>query len=181
MINMDFLHKLSKKDRIGLTAAAIIVTLVFVDRLIISPIGDKFRRVNSEIKLSEKKLSLDLRNINNKDIIEKEYKRYKSYVKRSYASDEEDVADILAQIEGMARTASVRLVDIKPTAPKQTELYREYAVEVEVEGDMEQVTTFLYNLNNSPQLLRVLKLRLGLKDKEASLVKASILVTKISI
>jgi len=181
MINMEFFHKLAKKEKIGLIAAAVIVAMVLVDRLVISPISDKFRRVNSEIALNEKKFSLDLRNINNKDIIEKEYRRYKDYVKRSSGSDEEDVANILAEIEGLARTASVRLVDIKPLAPKQADLYREYAINVEVEGDMEQVMTFIYNLNNSSQLLRVEKLRLGLKDKETSLVKASVLVTKISI
>jgi len=181
MINMEFFNKLAKKERVGLVVALIVVTLVIVDRLVINPISDKFRRVNSDIKLSEKKLSLDLRNINNKNIIESEYKRYKNYVKRSSASDEEDVANILAEIEGLARTSSVRLVDIKPQAPKQADLYKEYAIEVEVEGDMEQITTFLYNLNNSAQLLRVVKLRLGLKDKETSLVKSSILITKISI
>ena len=178
---MEFFNKLAKKERVGLVVALIVVTLVIVDRLVINPISDKFRRVNSDIKLSEKKLSLDLRNINNKNIIESEYKRYKNYVKRSSASDEEDVANILAEIEGLARTSSVRLVDIKPQAPKQADLYKEYAIEVEVEGDMEQITTFLYNLNNSAQLLRVVKLRLGLKDKETSLVKSSILITKISI
>jgi Tfp pilus assembly protein PilO len=181
MINLEFFNKLAKKEKMLMAAAAIIVTMVIIDRLVINPISEKFKRVNSDIKLSEKKLSLDLRNINNKNMIESEYKRYRNYVKRSYASDEEDVANILGEIEGLARTSSVRLVDIKPQAPRQADLYKEYAIDVEIEGDMEQVTTFLYNLNNSAQLLRVTKLRLGLKDKETSLVKASVLVTKISM
>ena len=181
MINMEFFYKLSKKERIGLVAALIVIMVVLVDKLVISPFGEKVHRINQEIDFSEKKLSRDLRNINNKDIIESEYKKYKNYVKKSSASDEEDVANILAEIEALARSTGVNLVDIKPQATKQADFYKEYAIAVEVEGSMEQVITFLHNLNNSTQLLRSVKLRIGLKSKESSLIKASLMVTKISV
>jgi len=181
MINMEFFSKLSKKEQIGLTAAVVIIAVVFIDRLVISPIGENIRRVDQEIKFSEKKLSRDLRNVNNKILIEGEYKRYRNYVKKTSASDEEDVANILAEIEGMAQSSGVSLTDIKPQAPKKGDIYKEYAVGVEAEGSMAQIITFLHDLNNSAQLLRAVKLRLTLKDKESTTVKASILVTKISI
>ncbi|MCX5678722.1 MAG: type 4a pilus biogenesis protein PilO [Candidatus Omnitrophica bacterium] len=181
MINMEFFYKLSKKEKIGLMAAIVVIALMLIDRLVISPIGNRIQRIDQEIKFSEKKLSRDLRNMNNKDIIEREYKKYKNYVKKSSVSDEEDVANILGEIEGLARSSSVSLVDIKPQAPKRADFYKEYAIEVEVEGSMEQVITFLHDLNSSAQLLRAVKLRIGLKDKELSAIKASLLVTKISI
>jgi Tfp pilus assembly protein PilO len=181
MINLEFFYKLSKKERVGILAALAVIMVVLVDKLVISPVGDKVQRINQEIKFSEKKLSRDLRNINNKDAIESEYRKYKNYVKKSSASDEEDVANILGEIEGLARSAGVNLVDIKPQATKQADFYKEYAIAVEVEGTMEQVITFLHNLNSSTQLLRAVKLRIGLKDKESSLIKASLLVTKISV
>lgn len=164
-----------------MVAAVVVIALTLTDRLLISPISNKVRRLNQEIKFSEVKLSRDLRNINNKGTIESEYKKYKNYVRSTYASDEEDVAGILAEIEGLARSSSVSLVDIKPQSPKKSDFYKEYAVEVEVEGGMEQIVTFLHNLNSSTQLLRAVKLRIGLKDKESSVIKASLLVTKISI
>jgi len=181
MINLEFFNKLSKKERIGLVVALVIIIVVLVDKLVISPVGEKFRRIDQEIDFSEKKLSRDLRNINNKDLIESEYKKYKDFVKKSSSSDEEDVANILAEIESLARSTGVNLVDIKPQATKRTDFYKEYAIAVEVEASMEQVITFLYNLNNSEQLLRAVKLRIGLKSKESSLMKASLLVTKISV
>ncbi len=181
MVNMEFFHKLSKKERVGLVAALVVIIVVLVDKLVISPVGEKVHRINQEIDFSEKKLSRDLRNINNKGLIESEYKKYKNYVKKSFASDEEDVANILAEIEGLARSAGVSLVDIKPQAAKQTDFCKEYAIAVEVEGSMEQVITFLHNLNSSAQLLRAVKLRIGLKDRESSAVKSSMLVTKISV
>lgn len=178
---MEFLHKLSNKEKIGLIAAIVVIALTIIDRLVISPIGDRARRLNQEIKFSETKLSRDLRNINNKGLIESEYKKYKNYVKRTSASDEEDVANILGEIEGLARSSGVSLVDIKPQVPKKSDFYKEYVVEVEVEGSMEQVVTFLHDLNNSIQLLRAVKFRIGLKDRESSVIKASLQVTKISI
>jgi len=181
MINMEFFYKLSKKERIGLIAAIVVTGLVLIDRVVISPIGGRIQRINQEIKFSEKKLSRDLRNMNNKGLIESEYRKYKNYVRKTSASDEEDVANVLGEIEGLARSSGVSLVDIKPLVPKQTDFYKEYAIEVEVEGSMEQIVTFLHSLNNSAQLLRAVKLRIGLKDKESTAIKASLLVTKISI
>ena len=178
---MDFISKLSKKEKIGLAAAVIVVSVVIIDRLVVTPIGERFQRLGREIEVSEKKLVLDLRNISNKEPISAEYEKYRNYVKRSAPSDEEEVAAVLAEIEGLARRSDINLDDIKPQRAKETDFYKEYYVEIEVEGTMEHITIFLHNLNNSPQLLRAVKLRLGLRDKESSVVKASILVSKISI
>jgi hypothetical protein len=181
MINMDFISKLSKKEKVGLAAAAIVVSVVMIDRLVVSPIGERFQRLGREIELSEKKLVLDLRNISNKELISGEYDKYRNYVKRSASSDEEEVAAVLAEIEGLARRSDINLADIKPQQAKQTDFYREYYVEIEAEGAMEHIIVFLHNLNSSPQLLRAVKLRMGLKDRESSIVKASIMVSNISI
>ena len=181
MINMDFISKLSKKEKIGLVAATIVVSAVIIDRLVVSPIGERFRRLGRDIELSERKLVLDLRNISNKESISDEYEKYRNYVRKSASSDEEEVAAVLAEIENLARRSDINLDDIKPQQAKQTDFYREYYVEIEAEGTMEHIIIFLHNLNSSPQLLRAVKLRLGLKDKESPVVKASIMVSKISM
>lgn len=181
MIAMGFLSKLSRKERTWLIVAGVIILAVFVDRLVLRPIGSTLRRMDQEIVASEKKLSHDLRNINNRAFIEGEYKKYKNFVKKSSASDEENVSNMLAEIEGLARTTGVNLIDIKPQASKQVDFYREYAAEVTIEGSMEQIVAFLHKLNSSAQLLRAVKIRLGTKQKESSVVKASLLVTNISM
>ncbi len=180
-MSIGFFAKLSKAQRAGLIAAGVVIIAVFIDRLVVSPMGEKFQRVGQQIAASEKKLSHDLRNIHNKDFIESEYKKYKSFVKKSAASDEENVSNMLAEIEGLARAAGVNLIDMKPQASKQIDFYKEYAAEVTIEGSMEQVVVFLHKLNNSPQLLRAVRLRFGMKEKESSVVKAFMLVTHISV
>ena len=161
--------------------AGFIVLAVFVDRLVLNPMTVKLRRMSREIALNEKKLDQDLRNMQNKDLIESEYEKYKDFVKRISVSDEENVSNMLSEIEGLARTAGVNLVDIKPQVPKEVDFYKEYAAEVTIEGQMEQIVVFLHKLNSSAQLLRAVKVRLGLKQKDSSAVKASMLVTHISM
>jgi len=134
-----------------------------------------------EIAASEKKLRHDLRNIHDKEFIESEYKKHRDFVKKGAASDEENVSNMLAEIEGLARAAGVSLVDIKPQASRQADFYKEYSAEVTIEGPMEQIAAFLHRLNSSTQLLRAVKVRLGLKQKESSVMKASMLITNISM
>lgn len=177
---MAFLTKLSKKERIGLFIAMGFASLALLDRLVVSPINNRIQQINREIKISEKQLGRDLRNLNRKGIITKEYQKYIQYIKK-VGSDEEEVARILGEIEELARKSAVYLVDMKPQQPKKVDFYKEYTVEIEAEGDMESLVNFLHQLNNSSQLLRAEKLRLNLKEKGSSIIKASLLITKVLI
>ncbi len=177
---MMFFEKLSKKEKIGLLIAFGFLAAAFLDRLIVAPIRNKIKRINREIEISEKQLSMNLRNIKQKDIIEQKYEKYVDYVKRS-GSDEEEVARILGEIEVLARKSSVYLVDTKPQTPKRVDFYKQYMVEIEGEGEMRSIIKFLYELNVSPQLLRAEKVRLSIKAKKRGVIKVSMLITKVLI
>ena len=58
---------------------------------------------------------------------------------------------------------------------------KEYSVEIEAEGEIEPLTTFLHQLNTSDQLLRVEKLRLNFKKKGDTTLKASMLITRVLV
>ena len=175
---MKLLSKLSKKEKLGLFAAVAAVSLVLFDRVLISPINDKFRRINGDINVAEKQLGRDLRNLNQKDDIAKEFRKYSQYVKKT-SSDDEEVAKILAEVESLARKSQVTLADIKPQAPKQSDFYKIYTIDVEAEGVIEAITSFLRELSGSKLLLRAARTRLNPKDKESSAIKASISVTRV--
>lgn len=179
-MDMAFFANLSKKERLGLIMATIFVSMAFLDRLVIDPVKNRLFAVNQEIKIAEKQLERNLRNINQKDLIALAYKKYIKYVKR-VGSDEEEVAKILGEIEELARMSAVYLVDMKPRLPKWVDFYKEYTVEIDAEGDMESIVKFLHELYNSTQLLRAEKFRVNLKEKKSYIVKTSILITKILI
>ena len=172
--------KLSKKEKIVLSVAFAFLALAFLDRLLISPIRTKFNALNQQIRISEKQLGGDMRNINQKEFISEEYEQYLPYIRRS-GSDEEEVAKILGEIEALARKSSVYLVDMKPRKPREVEFYKEYTVEIEAEGYMESLMSFIYQLNTSSQLLRVETLRLNLTKGDSNVLSASMLITKVLI
>jgi len=175
-----FWDKLSQKEKIGLSLAFTFILVASLDRLIISPIRGQLRRINQAVKIGEKQLKHDLRNVHQKDQIAAEFEKYAEYVQRS-GSDEEEAAKILGEIESLARKSKVYLVDMKSQTPKEVEFFKEYAIEIEAEGEIASLTTFLHQLNTSTQLLRVEKLRLNSQKKGDKTLKASMLITKILV
>jgi len=176
----EFFAKLSRKEKIGMIIGVAFLSLAILDRLALSPISRRVQQINQDIKIKEKELSGDLRNIHQKEIIAGEYQQYLKYVRKG-GSDEEEIARILAEIEELARSSNVYLVDIKPQGTHQIDYYKEYAVQLEAEGRMENLATFLYGINHSALLLRAEKISLSLKEKESSTVKGVVLVTKVLV
>ena len=177
---MPFLNKLSKKEKAGLLIAAAFVFFSILDRAVIAPINNSIREVSHKIEANEKRLKEQLRYLNQKDTISREYQGYASAVEKKL-SEEEETAKILSEIEDLSKKSSVYLIDIKPRPSRQTDFYKEYMVEIEVESGMESLMNFLHQLNASPQLLRAERLRISLKEKDSSTVKASLLITKVHV
>lgn len=175
-----FWNKLSSQEKIGLSIAMGFFAVAFFDRLLIHPIQTRFRKINQQIKVGEKEIGSDLRNLNRRDSVEARYQKYIEYIQRS-GSDEEEVAKILGEIESLARQSNVYVEDIKPLKPKEVDFYKEYAVEIEAEAKMPALTHFLYHVGMSSQLLRVEKLRLNLSKSGSDILKVSILITKVLV
>ena len=175
-----FWNKLSSQEKIGLSIAIGFFAVACFDRLLIHPIQTRFKKINQQIKVSEKEIGSDLRNLKRRDLVEAQYQKYLEYIQRS-GSDEEEVAKILGEIESLARQSNVYVEDMKPLKPKEIDFYKEYAVEIEAEAKMQSLTNFLYQLNMSSQLLRVEKLRLNLSKGGSDTLKISMLVTKVLV
>ena len=47
---MNIFSNISKKEKLGLAVAVLIVLFAFLDRLIVAPIGLKFKRINSDLQ-----------------------------------------------------------------------------------------------------------------------------------
>ena len=177
---MSFFSSISKKEKLGIALAGGIVLLAFLDRLIVAPIGFKFKKINAEIKANELQLAQGLRNLSQKDDIARQYQKYLLYIKSNY-SEGEEVAKLLEEIEDVGRNAGISITDIKPQPPKQVDVYRYYLIEIDAEGRMDTLMTFLHQLGSSKQLFRAGKVYISVKEKETSTAKASILVTKVVV
>ena len=130
--------------------------------------------------MDEKHLAEYMRYINQKGIVTSEYQKYEKFVKKS-GSDEEEQTKILGEIEELARKTSVSIANMKPLTPRATDFYKTYEVSLEVEGDMESMVNFIYQISQSGQLLRAEKVSLNLKEKDSKMVKGALSVTKVVI
>jgi len=175
-----FLDKLSKKEKIGIFISIGVLTISGLDRLVLTPIRNRIQKIDQSIKISEKQLEWDLRNMNQKESITQEYQKYIQYVSKS-GSDAEEVEKILGEIETLARQSAINLVDMKPQSSREIEFYKQYYIEVEVEGEIDVLIKFLHQINVSSLLLRAEKLRMKLQKKDSAVIKSSMLISKVLV
>jgi len=176
----QFFSKLSKRERVVLYASVIIVVLGSMDRLVYQPIMNLFNELEQEIRSQENQLSKNMRFLAAREAISNRYSAYAAYAVTT-GSDEEEVAGLLNEVEGVARKAGLALLNMKPKPAITTVFGKQYPVEVEVETEMTKLIKFIYGLRNSKYILGVKKLRLVPKGKKSSQIKGYVLIQKTVI
>lgn len=176
----EFFSKLSKRERLVLYGALLMVFLGVLDRLFYRPMEALFLELDQEIVLQENQLRKNMRHLAARDAIEQRYSAYAAYSVTNGA-DEEEVASLLNVVEGQARKAGLSLLNIKPKPATATEVGKEYPVEVEVETQMRDLIKFIHGLMSSKFIMRVQKLRLVPNGKNKTEVKGYLLINRTVI
>lgn len=171
---------LSKREKLIFYIAVIVVCFLLLDKMIIYPIYSHIRNLDQQIKDKETAIRKDLKVLAQKDRIELERAKYASFT-NAPKSEEEAMTGILKEIEGLAGKASVYLIDMKPGGVKDMGVSKKYTVTLNCEGKMEQITDFIYNIENSRKLLRVERCQINPKSKESSVAQCSMSVSQIVI
>jgi len=175
-----FLSRLSKREKIVFYAAATFIGLVMLDRLVIGPISGKIRSLNQEIQAKETAIKNGMRIIAQKDRITLESKKYKPFMMGVRSQDEENTA-LLKEIENLASKSSVYLLDMKPAGIKTLGSSIRFTINVSCEGQMEQIAEFMYNIENSQNLLTIDKFEINPKTRESTIAQCSLTVSKIAM
>jgi hypothetical protein len=174
-----FLARLSKKEKVIFYITVTLVSLTLLDRLIISPVFFKIRALNKEIQNKETNIKVNLRILAQKDKILSESVKYSSFLGDSKNNADDQVTSVLRDIETLANKSSVYLVDMKPGNVKEFGSTKKILVNLNCEAQMEQLIDFMYNIENSDNLLSIEKYQLTPKSKESSVAKCSISVYKV--
>lgn len=176
---MIFSH-FTKRER-NLFYFVIILILIWISHVfVIKPVVIKWKEINNKIETNSLKLERNQKMIVRREKIQRDYNSHASSV-RMAGSEEEEMAKFLTEIESLARSSSVYISDIKPRPVKKVNFYKKYFVELDAEGDINQVSKFIYDIQNSPQLLKIDKFALGTKGAGTNLLKCHLLVSKILI
>jgi Tfp pilus assembly protein PilO len=152
---------------------------LLLDRAVFKPVINKLKGFNGKISLEEKKLSKSMLILAQEQSIKNEYDKFAQGIKQEQ-SDEETTAALLSSIEKMANSVSVFILDMKPGLVEKGESYKKYSVKVEAEAKINNLSDFIYQLENSPKLLRVSEFRLTPQKKE-SFLKISMTITEVLI
>jgi Tfp pilus assembly protein PilO len=140
---------------------------------------NKLESFNGKISVEEKKLGKSMLILAQEAAITEEYKKFAQSIKQEQ-SDEETIASLLSSIEKMAKSVSVFILDMKPAVVEKAEFYKKYAVKIEAEAKISNLTDFMYQLENSSSLLRVSEFRLTPQKKE-TILKINMTVTEVLI
>lgn len=172
-----FYAKLSKREKMILYGSAAALTVLFTDRLVLGSVLEKLGVLETQIREEEalvrKSLVVSLR----KDQIIADGQKLVDYSVDA-ENPEKEMTDFLQELEAQAKSAGVNLVYVKPGSTQaQGEITRLLAT-LECEAQMPEVAVFFHHVESSNELLRVEKYEIQPKNKESSIARCAMTVSK---
>ena len=161
-------------------AVAAIVLVTATERLVLNPIVSRLHDLDDEIAAKEQQLRRNLREAAARQAVGKAFSRHAAYTRKA-RSDEQEMARLLNEIEGLATNSGLSVVNMKPKPAGKLDVRREYPVELEVETDMPRLMKFLHGLHASTYLLRVKQMRLAAKGGRTTQVSVYLLISETLI
>lgn len=172
------LSSLSRREKRLLYLTIIVLGVWISHKFIVNPLIVRWKELGEKIEERGLKLEKSRKILHLKEKIQGEYENYASSVKMQ-GSEEEEMAKFLTEIESIARSSSVHISDIKPRPVKNADFHERYLVELEAEGDISQISRFIYEIQSSPQLLKIDKYSIGTKGAGTNLLRCRVIVSKI--
>ena len=145
MIHFQF----SAREKKILIACLAVLGVYVLKTLIVEPVQTRSEWLDRQIRNTEQKLLSASRTIHKSDAIQRKYEALLEEY-RQHQSDEEVMSKILTEIEATAAGNSLSIADLKPNKPKVINYYKEFSVNLVLEGDFTQVMEFIFKLQKGP-------------------------------
>jgi Tfp pilus assembly protein PilO len=176
---MTFFNLSKRESRLFFLTLAVIIVWAG-QAFLVKPVSSKWKRLDDEIAADTLKLEKSERMIRRGKSIKGDYEKAAASIKMS-GTEEEEMAKFLTEIESLANSTGVHINEIKPLPTQKPSLYRKFYADLELEGEMAQISGFMRSVQNSPHLLAIDKLSLSSKQAESSLLLCRIVISKIAI
>jgi hypothetical protein len=174
-----FISGLSANEKKILAFAGLIVLVALFDRLLVAPSMNRLREIDESIAKEEVNVKQNLSFLAHRDRIIQESATFKDYYVKGVRAEEEVIADFLKKIEYLATESQVTLAKVSPDGQDYQKDFIKYRVTLECTGKMENITGFIYAVNNSPELLKVEKMSLLGNARDAEKIQATITISKM--
>jgi hypothetical protein len=174
-----FISGLSANEKKVLAFASLVVLVALFDRLLVAPSMNRLHDIDDSIAKEERVVEQNMRFLTHEDRIVKEAAMFRDYYAKNVRSEEEIIADFLKKVEFLATQAQVTLAKVSPDGQDVQKNYLKYFVTLDCSGKLENIANFIYNVNNSPELLKVEKMNLLANAREAEKIQATITISKM--
>jgi hypothetical protein len=154
---MNFIQNLGTREKIMVMSAAVVVLLTLLFTLVIDPMLAYSAHLDRQILKGQ----LDLEELRAR---QQEYLQQKQVLDRinTQLTQQQNFA-LFSRLEELARNTNTRdkILHMRPMTSSPSDAYEEESVEIKMEGvTLEQLTAYLYQIEQSPQFLRIKKLYL---------------------
>ncbi|MFH1458637.1 MAG: hypothetical protein ABIG31_05715 [Candidatus Omnitrophota bacterium] len=170
---------ISKRERIVFIVTLGVVVFSIVFTFLIGPLLKRAQILNKEIQRARLKLKKYVRLLNHEAQIKDKYAQFASRQHLSVKAEDAAVSS-LSILEALAKEANIRIIDIRPQAPRAVALYRETVIDLRTEGTMEGYLKFLYSIENSLTLLNIKRFQLNAKPN-TQLLEGSFSISQLSL
>ncbi|MCM8765339.1 MAG: type 4a pilus biogenesis protein PilO [Candidatus Omnitrophica bacterium] len=177
---MKLLSQFSRRERVLLFITVGIIILAGLLNFLVIPVRKKWRRLNSQIVNLKTKLGRYAKIISLEQEIEARYNVYADYLKTK-GSPEEALASVLQEIEKFARSSGVLLTNIVPSTLEVKDFYQKFEVRMEIEADISSLGRFLFELQKSKYLFRIVRLSIATKSGSKDTLRSSLQLLKVFI
>lgn len=152
---MNFFQNLGRRERLFVIGAGAALLLVLLFMLVIDPMLAHSARLDRQITVAQRELQ-ELRTL------QREYRRQKGILDDINAQLKRQKSfSIFSRLEELAGQTGIRsnILYMKPAVSTPSDAYEEEAVEIKMEGvTLEQLTNYLYQVENSPQFMKIKRL-----------------------
>ena len=163
-----------EKKIVMVTTAVALFALLY--HFLLEPFFREWRGLATEIRVTEARLRKTRLLLRKKSEIERDFQKYRASSKDS----SEAMTGILQEVESLAQTVSLEILDMRPLPQKKKGIFQEQGLEVSAEGSASQFARFVYSLLGSPNSLKIEKLELSSKAGQNNRLRALIIVTTLT-
>lgn len=173
------LDRVTDREKTLMGIGGLVVLLSIGNFIVAKPIELRFREISREIHLASVQVEGNYQILSRQFEVLKAFEPIKNYVMRAEPSVDQG-AVMLTEIEAIASTCNMNMIDRKSQGAAEREFFKEQEVQVTLEGSLPDIMALLYKLETSPQLLRVSKLDISASGaKTPGAKKVVVVITKM--
>ncbi|MBF0594384.1 MAG: type 4a pilus biogenesis protein PilO [Candidatus Omnitrophica bacterium] len=176
-----FISGLSPIEKKFLIITVVFVFLALFDRLLLGPNLARLNEIDENIVKEESVVKQNKHFLTYRDRIVKEAGVFKDFYAKDVRAEEEVIGEFLKKIELMATQSQVELSKISPAGQEYQKDYIKYFVTLDCSGKLEDITNFIYAVNNSKDLLKIEKMNMLGNNRDAEKVQVALTISRMII